>query len=158
MGYSRLTMIKKISDESVGKEMHRSLAWSHKSESRTGIGSGSCISFFFLVIRIHPWFLYSSFHSSDVLFYIFTIELGCFSISRTVTGVLSELRALARNKYTYLFGFGSCNKLCILVSMAATSYVGLHRFCKMSRHSSPLAYTFGWNIRDRNLTVGGLLG
>lgn len=42
--------------------------------------------------------------------------------------------------------------------MAATSYVGDHLFCRMSKHNSPLAYTFGWNIFDKNLTVGGLLG
>src|SRR5690348_11191372 len=33
--------------------------------------------------------------------------------------------------------------LWILVKIAATSYVGLHRFWRMSRHSSPLAYTLG---------------
>lgn len=44
------------------------------------------------------------------------------------------------------------------VRIAATSYVGDHRFCSISRHSSPLLYTFGWNIRDRNFTLGGLLG
>lgn len=75
----------------------------------------------------------------------------------------------------------------MLVKMAATSYVGDHRFCRISRQSSPFAYTFGWNILDlprvrrikqvaasggvslggrhpidgcayRNLTVGGLFG
>jgi hypothetical protein len=54
--------------------------------------------------------------------------------------------------------FGSLSKLWILVSTAATSYVGLHRFCRMSRQSSPVAYTFGWNIWLMNLTCGGLLG
>ena len=39
---------------------------------------------------------------------------------------------------THLPGFGSFSRLCTLVRMAATSYVGLHRFCRMSRHSSPL--------------------
>lgn len=53
---------------------------------------------------------------------------------------------------------GSLSKLCILVRMAATSYVGLHLFCNMSRHSSPVPYTLGWNIVDTNLTPGGLLG
>ena len=48
--------------------------------------------------------------------------------------------------------------LCTLVKIAATSYVGLHRFCNISKHSSPLAYTFGWNIVLINLTPGGLLG
>lgn len=48
--------------------------------------------------------------------------------------------------------------LCILVKMAATSYVGLQRFCKMSRHSSPVAYTFGWNIVLMNFTPGGFWG
>lgn len=46
----------------------------------------------------------------------------------------------------------------MLVSMAATSYVGLHRFCRISRHNSPFAYTLGWNILLKNLTVGGLFG
>lgn len=44
------------------------------------------------------------------------------------------------------------------VRIAATSYVGDHRFWRMSRQSSPFAYTFGWNIRERNFTVGGLFG
>lgn len=42
--------------------------------------------------------------------------------------------------------------------MAATSYVGLHLFCRISRQSSPVPYTFGWNIWLMNLTPGGLLG
>lgn len=48
--------------------------------------------------------------------------------------------------------------LCILVKMAATSYVGLQRFCKMSKQSSPVPYTLGWNIWLINLTPGGLFG
>ena len=48
--------------------------------------------------------------------------------------------------------------LWILVKIAATSYVGLQRFCKISKHSSPVPYTFGWNICEMNLTPGGLLG
>ena len=64
----------------------------------------------------------------------------------------------AASAFAGLFGFGSCNKLCMLVKIAATSYVGDHRFCKISKHSSPFAYTLGWNIRERNLTVGGLFG
>lgn len=47
---------------------------------------------------------------------------------------------------------------CIDVNMADTSYVGLHRFCKMSKQIPPSAYTFGWNIFDTKRTVGGLLG
>src|SRR5271170_7933287 len=46
----------------------------------------------------------------------------------------------------------------MLVKTAATSYVGLHLFCRMSKHSSPVAYTFGWNMVLMNLTAGGLLG
>lgn len=46
----------------------------------------------------------------------------------------------------------------MLVRIAATSYVGDQRFWRMSRHNSPLAYTLGWNILLRNLTVGGLFG
>lgn len=46
----------------------------------------------------------------------------------------------------------------MLVSTAATSYVGLHRFWRISRHNSPVAYTLGWNIWLMNLTEGGLLG
>lgn len=48
--------------------------------------------------------------------------------------------------------------LCMLVKIAATSYVGLQRFCRISRQSSPVAYTFGWNIWLMNLTAGGLFG
>src|SRR3954469_16805930 len=46
----------------------------------------------------------------------------------------------------------------MLVRTAATSYVGLHLFCRMSKQSSPVAYTFGWNIWLMNLTAGGLFG
>jgi hypothetical protein len=46
----------------------------------------------------------------------------------------------------------------MLVSTAATSYVGDHLFCKMSRHSSPVPYTFGWNMSLMNFTPGGLFG
>lgn len=46
----------------------------------------------------------------------------------------------------------------IEVSMADTSYVGLHLFCNISRHIPPSAYTLGWNIFDTNLTVGALFG
>lgn len=46
----------------------------------------------------------------------------------------------------------------MLVRMAATSYVGLQRFCRMSRQSSPVPYTLGWNIWLINFTPGGLLG
>lgn len=56
------------------------------------------------------------------------------------------------------FGLGSWSRDWIEVRIAATSYVGDHRFCKMSKHNSPFAYTFGWNIFDTNLTVGGLFG
>lgn len=44
------------------------------------------------------------------------------------------------------------------VNIAETSYVGLHRFCKISKQMPPSAYTFGWNIFDTNRTVGGLFG
>lgn len=47
---------------------------------------------------------------------------------------------------------------CIEVKIADTSYVGLHRFCKMSKQMPPSAYTFGWNIFETKRTVGGLLG
>ena len=48
--------------------------------------------------------------------------------------------------------------LWMLVRMAATSYVGYQRFCRISRHNSPVPYTLGWNIWLINLTAGGLLG
>ena len=47
---------------------------------------------------------------------------------------------------------------CIEVNIADTSYVGLHRFCRMSKQIPPSAYTFGWNIFDTKRTVGGLFG
>lgn len=47
---------------------------------------------------------------------------------------------------------------CIEVKIADTSYVGLHRFCNISKQMPPSAYTFGWNIFDTKRTVGGLLG
>lgn len=61
--------------------------------------------------------------------------------------------------------------------MEETSYVGLQRFCNISKHILPSAYTgegeaandqsmvldvghspLGWNILDTNRTIGGLLG
>jgi len=48
--------------------------------------------------------------------------------------------------------------LWILVKIAATSYVGLQRFWRMSKHNSPVPYTFGWNIWLTNFTPGGLFG
>lgn len=65
---------------------------------------------------------------------------------KAVSDVTGKLHA---RKLSYLW---------ILVRIAATSYVGLQRFCKMSRHSSPVPYTFGWNIWLMNFTPGGLLG
>ena len=63
------------------------------------------------------------------------------------------------------------------VSMEETSYVGLQRFCKISKHILPSAYTegrsgsellvsvlsfqtnhLGENIFDTNRTTGGLFG
>jgi hypothetical protein len=76
--------------------------------------------------------------------------------------VLGSLRRLEFQ--SVLAGFGNWFQellhayLWILVSTAATSYVGLQRFCRISRQSSPVAYTFGWNIWLINLTAGGLLG
>lgn len=55
-------------------------------------------------------------------------------------------------------GLGSLSSDCIEVRMADTSYVGLHRFCRMSRQMPPSAYTFGWNILETKRTVGGLFG
>lgn len=54
--------------------------------------------------------------------------------------------------------FGSFKSDWIDVKMLETSYVGDHRFCKISRHNSPVAYTLGWNMVLKNLTAGGLLG
>lgn len=55
-------------------------------------------------------------------------------------------------------GLGSLSNDCIEVNIADTSYVGLHLFCRMSKHIPPSAYTLGWNILDTNRTVGGLFG
>jgi hypothetical protein len=46
----------------------------------------------------------------------------------------------------------------MLVKTAATSYVGDHLFCRISRHNSPVPYTLGWNISLINFTPGGLFG
>ena len=89
---------------------------------------------------------------------------GSSQLSSTVARTLRtysfifSLYSCAASAFAGLFGFGSCSRDWIDVRIAATSYVGDQRFWRMSRHSSPLAYTFGWNIRDKNLTVGGLLG
>lgn len=57
-------------------------------------------------------------------------------------GLKHEMKQEERGE-PHLFGFGSCSSDCILVRIAATSYVGDHRFWRMSRQSSPFAYTFG---------------
>ena len=92
------------------------------------------------------------------------VSSGSSQLSSTVTFTLRtysfmfSLYSCAASAFAGEFGFGSCRRLCILVRIAATSYVGDQRFWRMSKHSSPLAYTLGWNMRERNLTVGGLLG
>ena len=82
------------------------------------------------------------------------------TVSRTllVYSLRLSLYRLLASTFAGLLVFGSLSKLCTLVKIAATSYVGLQRFCKMSKHSSPVAYTLGWNICEMNLTPGGLLG
>ena len=57
----------------------------------------------------------------------------------TFAGLPSVSIAEWQSSQTYLAGFGSFSKLCTLVNTAATSYVGLHLFCRISKHSSPLA-------------------
>lgn len=56
--------------------------------------------------------------------------------------VLGSFRRLAGNVSCRQEGKesrrGATTCLCMLVKMAATSYVGLHRFCKMSKQSSPV--------------------
>ena len=95
---------------------------------------------------------------------IATCSSGSSQLSSTVARTLRtysfmfSLYNCAASAFAGLLGFGSCNSDWIDVRIAATSYVGDHRFWRMSKHSSPLAYTLGWNIRDKNLTVGGLLG
>lgn len=68
----------------------------------------------------------------------------------------------AQINFLVLDGGYLCNVIDLLtwieVNIAETSYVGLHRFCKMSRQMPPSAYTLGWNMWLTNRTVGGLLG
>jgi hypothetical protein len=85
-----------------------------------------------------------------------TLERPPSSSARSLCALHTS--AFRCRRQTHLPGFGSFNKLCTLVKIAMTSYVGLHLFCKISRHSSPLLYTFGWNIFDTNLTCGGRFG
>ena len=62
------------------------------------------------------------------------------TVSRT-RFVYSFLLSLYRFDASTLAGdevLGSFRRDCMLVRMAATSYVGDQRFCRMSRHSSPV--------------------
>jgi hypothetical protein len=72
--------------------------------------------------------------------------------------VFGSFRRLPGYQYISVFSFRDDPYLWILVRTAATSYVGLHRFCRISKQSSPVAYTFGWNMLLMNLTAGGLFG
>jgi len=44
------------------------------------------------------------------------------------------------------------------VRMLETLYVGLQRFCRMSKQIPPSAYTFGWKILETKRTFGALFG
>jgi hypothetical protein len=63
------------------------------------------------------------------------------TVSRTllVYSLRLSLYRLLASTFAGLLVFGSLSKLCTLVKIAATSYVGLQRFCRMSRHNSPVA-------------------
>jgi hypothetical protein len=55
-------------------------------------------------------------------------------------------------------GFGSQSSDWMDVSIAEMSKTGLHCSLRMSRQMEPSAYTFGWNTRVMNLTLGATLG
>ena len=78
-----------------------------------------------------------------ILFDILLISLCSLHVRRTdpintPSKPLEPGKDPVKRDSTHLEGFGSFNRLWTLVNIAATSYVGLQRFCKMSRQSSPL--------------------
>ena len=97
-------------------------------------------------------------YSSVSLLFYDSQEVSTISRTRRVYSLRFSRYKFAASALAGEFGLGSWSRDWIEVRIAATSYVGDHRFCKMSRHNSPFAYTFGWNIFDTNLTVGGLFG
>jgi len=81
--------------------------------------------------------------SSFVLLYVLLEHIGRFNIGGTTVSPAPVsphglIYAILPALHTHLAGFGSFSRLCTLVRTAATSYVGDHLFCRMSRHSSPL--------------------
>ena len=71
---------------------------------------------------------------------------------------LFSLNIRAASELAGEFGLGSQSSDWIEVRIAATSYMGLHWFCRISNQMLPSAYIFGWNILETNLTVVGLFG
>lgn len=62
-------------------------------------------------------------------------------IPRQTYSILSSVYSLAASLLAGLLGFGSSNKDCIDASIPPTLYVGLHRFCNISKQMPPSAYT-----------------
>jgi len=92
---------------------------------------------------IVPRFLNTLAYPLCVFFPVVLVEIRCFDV-----GWRGGVRIVQETTKLSLFQLSLVSKpyLWILVKTAATSYVGLHLFCRMSKHSSPVAYTFGWNI------------
>lgn len=100
---------------------------------------------------IKPRFLDCELDTADILFHIVTIETSRLCVCWAERDSYECKRGMLQ-KGADLFGLGSWRRLWMLVRMAATSYVGDQRFWRMSRQSSPVLYTFGWNILERNFT------
>lgn len=105
---------------------------------------------------VFPAFLHRFPNPLCIFLAVIFVEVRCFDIGwRARVGIVKETIGCIRAQFLLL---SVHSYLWMLVSTAATSYVGLHLFCRMSRHSSPVAYTLGWNIWLINFTCGGLLG
>jgi len=77
--------------------------------------------------------------------FIFSFSSGSSQLSSTVARTLLtysfmfSLYSCAASAFAGLFGLGSCSSDWIEVKIAATSYVGDHRFWRISKQSSPFA-------------------
>lgn len=109
---------------------------------------------FLFVPSVLPALLDRLFDAFRVLFSVVFIEVRCFDVGRRACVGIVQKTIHVR----IVGGLENIAHLWILVNTAATSYVGLHLFCRISKHSSPVAYTLGWNIWLMNLTAGGLFG
>jgi len=77
-------------------------------------------------------------HALVVLLAVVLVQIRCLDVGRRA-GVGIVKQTVFAMLVWVMRRLGGTAHLWMLVKMAATSYVGLQRFCRMSRHNSPVA-------------------